>query len=136
MGDIKDGWRVGEEGAGVSGGIKESTFKTLMDSGWESHPLVKDILLNLIVAKEDNDAGVSCFFVKIPKGQEIPVHFHDFSNDIIVPLAGKGKIWIKGIGESALHEGVVVNVPKGTPHRVFDVTEDFFAFDVFCPGIK
>jgi quercetin dioxygenase-like cupin family protein len=115
---------------------RAKTFKITKEEEWESQPLVKDILLNLVIGKADNDAGVTCYFVRIPEGQEIPLHFHESSNDIIVPLSGKVKIWVKGIGEFGMVKGPVVNVPKGIPHRVFDVTEDFLAFDIFSPGIK
>lgn len=132
----RDGWRIGEEGGSAAEYERAKTFKMIKDEEWESHPLVKDILLNLVIGKADNDAVVTCYFVKIPEGQEIPLHFHESSNDIIVPLSGKAKIWVKGIGEFKMVKGAIVNVPKGIPHRVFDVTEGFLAFDVFSPGIK
>lgn len=84
---------------------------------------------------KDNEAGVTCLFVKIPKGREIPEHFHGLSNDIIVRLEGKARIWIQGIGEFEMRRGVVMDIPKGVEHKIFDVTEDVLAFDVFNPGI-
>ena len=135
MAKTKKGWSIGKEGRIISGDIKNETFRTLKDENWESHPLVKEVLLNFIITKKDNEAGVTCLFVKIPKGREIPEHLHELSNDIIVPLEGKAKIWVKGIGEFEMRRGVVINVPKGVKHKIFDVSEDFFAFDVFNPGI-
>jgi len=135
MAKVEEAWSVGKEGRIVSDDIKNETFKMLKDENWEPHPLVKEIFLNFIITKKDNEAGVTCLFVKIPKGREIPEHFHELSNDIIVPLEGKAKIWVKGIGEFEMCRGVVINVPKGVKHKIFDVTEDVFAFDVFTPGI-
>ena len=135
MAKRREGWSIGKESRIISGDIKNETFRTLKDENWESHPLVKEVLLDFIITKKDNESGVTCLFVKIPKGKEIPEHFHELSNDIIVPLEGKAKIWIKGIDEFEMRRGVVINVPKGVKHKIFDVTEDFFAFDVFNPGI-
>jgi quercetin dioxygenase-like cupin family protein len=131
----REGWSIGKESRIISGDIKNETFKVLKDENWESHPLVKEVLLNFIITKKDNEAGVTCLFVRIPKGREIPEHFHELSNDIIVPLEGEAKIWIQGIGEFEMRRGVVINIPKGVKHKIFDVTEDVFAFDVFNPGI-
>jgi len=131
----REGWSIGKESRIVSGDIKNETFKMLKDENWESHPLVKEVFLNFIITKKDNEAGVTCLFVKIPKEREIPEHLHELSNDIIVLLEGKAKIWIQGIGEFEMRRGVVINIPKGVKHKIFDVTEDVLAFDVFNPGI-
>ena len=135
MAKTREGWSIGKEGRTVSGDIKNETFKVLKDENWEPHPLVKEVLLNFIITQKDNGAGVTCLFVRIPKGKEIPEHFHELSNDIIVPLGGKATIWIQGMGEFEMRRGVVINIPKGVKHKIFDVTEDIFAFDVFNPGI-
>jgi len=131
----REGWSIDKESRIISWDIKNGTFKMLKDENWEPHPLVKEVLLNFIITKKDNEADVTCLFVKIPKGREIPEHLHELSNDIIVPLEGKATIWIRGIGEFEMRRGVVINVPKGVKHKIFDVTEDVFAFDVFIPGI-
>ena len=131
----RKGWNTGQASVIASQDIIAETFKVIKNENWESHPLVEEVLLNFVISKEDNHAGVTCLFVKIPKGSEIPEHFHDLSNDIIVPLRGKAKIWIKGIGEFEMRHGVVVNIPKGVLHKVFDVTEELFVFDIFSPGI-
>ena len=83
----------------------------------------------------DYEVGVTCLFVKIPKGIEKTEHFHGLSNDIIVPLEGKATIWIQGIGKFEMRKGVLMNIPKGVEHKIFNVTEYVFAFDVFNPGI-
>ena len=135
MAKTREGWSIGKEGRIVSGDIKNETFKVLKDENWEPHPLVKEVLLNFIITQKDNGAGVTCLFVRIPKGKEIPEHFHELSNDIIVPLEGKATIWVQGMGEFEMRRGVVINIPKGVKHKIFDVTDDIFAFDVFNPGI-
>jgi len=131
----REGWSIDKESRIISGDIKNETFKMLKDENWEFHPLVKEVLLNFVINKKDNEAGVTCLFVKIPKGREIPEHLHELSNDIIVPLEGKATIWIQGIGEFEMRRGVVINIPKGVKHKIFNVNEDVFAFDVFNPGI-
>ena len=135
MAKTREGWSIDKESRIISGDIKNETFKMLKDENWEFHPLVKEVLLNFVINKKDNEAGVTCLFVKIPKGREIPEHLHELSNDIIVPLEGKATIWIQGIGEFEMRRGVVINIPKGVKHKIFNVNEDVFAFDVFNPGI-
>ena len=135
MSKLRDGWTTDRETMNVPEKFARDTIKVLSDEGWKPHPLVKEILLNVVIEKKDNDAGVTCLFVRIPRGKEIPEHVHELSNDIIVPLKGKARIWIKGIGDFEMSKGVIINIPQGVTHKVFEVTEDFLAFDVFSPGI-
>ncbi|MFX0197693.1 MAG: cupin domain-containing protein, partial [Candidatus Hodarchaeota archaeon] len=69
---------------------------------------------------------------KLPKGQTIPEHVHEESDDILYPLEGKGKIVIEGAGEFPLTSGVLVRVPKNTKHHVF-AEEDLLILDIFAP---
>jgi quercetin dioxygenase-like cupin family protein len=101
------------------------------DTEWESHPFL-DIKIKKLISKEKDNADVTIFLAKLPKGQEIQAHIHENSDDILFPLEGKGKIYIEGVGEFDLFPGVLVRVPKNTKHRV-SAEEDLLYFDVFAP---
>ena len=101
------------------------------DVNWEPHPFL-DIEIKKLVSKEKDDAEVTILLAKLPKGQTIPEHVHEESDDILFPLEGKGKIVIEGAGEFPLTPGVLVRVPKNTKHKV-TAEEDLLVFDVFAP---
>jgi len=51
------------------------------------------------------------------------------------PFSTLSSFILSGIGEVPLRTGNVVRVPRGTNHRIFDVTEELLIYDVFAPGI-
>ncbi len=102
---------------------------------WQPHPSAAAIEIKPLLTKKEDGAAVSCLLVRAPKGSEIPEHIHQTSADIIYPLAGKAKVVIAGHGEFPLIPGVLVRVPPNTVHRIYDVTEDLLAYDVFVPPI-
>jgi hypothetical protein len=67
MAKVEEGWSVGKESRIVSEDIKNETFKMLKDENWKPHPLVKEIFLNFIITKKDNEAGVTCLFIQVRK---------------------------------------------------------------------
>jgi len=73
--------------------------------------------------------------IKIGRGLEVPEHIHEDSDDILYPLSGKAKMWVEGSGEFSLEPGVIVRVPQGTKHRIYDVSEDLLIYDVFWPAL-
>ncbi len=101
---------------------------------WEPHPLNATVKLGYLLTKKDDGVKVTCLLAKLPKGSEIPEHTHKV-HDILFPLSGKGKIWIKGLGEMELKRGVLVSVPPDTAHKVYDITEDMEVYDVFSDAI-
>ena len=101
------------------------------DVNWEPHPFL-DIEIKKLVSKEKDGADVTILLAKLPKGQKIPEHVHEESDDILFPLEGKGKIVVEGTGEFALFPGVLVRIPRNTKHRVF-AEENLLYFDVFAP---
>ncbi|MBN2809370.1 MAG: hypothetical protein JXR80_07740 [Deltaproteobacteria bacterium] len=44
-------------------------------------------------------------------------------------------MWVEGKGEFILQPGVIVRVPKGTKHRITEVTEALLVYDVFSPAL-
>ena len=129
------GWGKAEDAWEINSKMCHRIYRQLANIQWESHPLCENVKLAYILTKEEDSVDVTCIFAKIPKGSEIPEHVHKDAFDIICPLSGRGKIWIKGVGEFELKCGVVVNVPPGALHKVYDVTEDMEIYDVFNGAI-
>ena len=108
--------------------------KTVADVSWRPHPLVKEVNIKPLVTKSEDALDVTCMLVKIPAGIEIPEHIHEEQADILYPLQGKAEIIVEGTGTFSLEPGVIVRVPKGTKHRIFNVTEELLVYDVFQPA--
>lgn len=105
------------------------------DLPWKPHSLAEGVMIKPLVTKSATGADVTCMLVKIPAGAYIPEHVHETQEDIVYPLSGKGKMFVEGTGEFDLAPGIIVRVPKGRKHRVFDVTEELTVFDVFSPAL-
>ncbi|MGB9698309.1 MAG: cupin domain-containing protein [Thermodesulfobacteriota bacterium] len=101
---------------------------------WQPHPFLP-IQIKPFLTQKDDQSPLTCFLVKIPAGDEIPVHIHETQEDIIFILAGQGKMWIEGEGEFPISKGSFIRVPKNTRHRIFDVQEEILNFDVFVPPL-
>jgi len=104
------------------------------DLAWEPHPFLP-IQIKLFLTQKSDRTDVTCFLVKVPKGKEIPVHVHETQEDILFLLAGKGRMWIEGIGDFDIEKGTLIRVPKNTKHRIYDVTEEILNYDVFTPPL-
>jgi quercetin dioxygenase-like cupin family protein len=101
---------------------------------WVPHPLAEGVTIKPLVTKRDHDLNVSCILVKIPAGIEIPEHTHDEQVDILYPIRGKAEMFVEGAGNFSLEPGVVVRVPMGAKHKIFDVAEELVIYDVFHPA--
>ena len=108
--------------------------KTVDDIPWRPHPLVKEVNIKPLVTKSEDGLNVTCLLVKVPAGIEIPEHVHEEQADILYPIQGKAEVDVEGAGTFSLKPGVIVRVPKGTKHRIFNVTEDLLVYDVFQPA--
>lgn len=132
MGKKQEGWLVGV-GETVEENDKRHVYKKKEDLNWDSHPLNEKVKLGFFITKKDEKVDVTILSAIVPKGAEVPEHFHE-GNDILFILSGKGRIWVNGLGEFELRKDILVNVPPGIRHRIFDVTEDLEAYDVFYPA--
>ena len=108
--------------------------KTVADISWRPHPLVKEVNIKPLVTKSEDRLDVTCMLVKVPAGTDIPEHTHEEQVDILYPLQGKAEMNVEGAGTFPLEPGVIVRVPKGTKHRIFNVTEELLVYDVFEPA--
>jgi mannose-6-phosphate isomerase-like protein (cupin superfamily) len=102
---------------------------------WQPHPTVEGVKIKLLVSRAVQGTDVTCMLVQIGRGLEVPEHIHDHSDDILFPLAGKARMWVEGSGDFALEPGMIVRVPQGMKHRIFDVSEDLLLHDVFWPAL-
>ena len=132
--DWKDWGKTTTEGEGVGKEMVDQIYKQIDNITWEPNPANKNVKMGVILTKADDDVEISAFKAVCPKGETVPEHSHPV-HDILFPLSGKGKIWIKGIGDLELRKGVVVCVPPGTVHKVYDVTEDLEVYDIFSGPI-
>ena len=109
-------------------------YKAVDDLAWRPHPLVKEVSIKPLVTKSEDGLNVTCMLVRIPAGVEIPEHIHEEQADILYPIDGKAEMNVAGAGTFALKPGVIVRVPKGIRHRIFNVTEELLIYDVFQPA--
>jgi quercetin dioxygenase-like cupin family protein len=108
----------------------------LVDSiSWLPHPTAAGVRIKPIISQKEHGLDVTCMLVDIPAGKEVPEHIHETQDDILYPLHGKGVMWVDGDGDFSLEPGLIVKVPKGTKHKITDVTEDLLLYDVFCPAL-
>jgi quercetin dioxygenase-like cupin family protein len=101
---------------------------------WDPHPLASGVEIKPLVTKRDDWLDISCIVVKVPVGIEIPEHTHAEQVDILYPLQGKAEMYVEGAGDFSLEPGVVVRVPIGAKHKIFNVTEELIIYDVFHPA--
>jgi quercetin dioxygenase-like cupin family protein len=113
--------------------MKSVTF--LEELTWQVHPLADGVYFKPLVSKSDDGIDVSCMLVSVPKGKQVPEHIHEEQVDILYPLKGKAVMWIDGRDSFSLEPGIIVRVPKGTKHKIGEVTEDLLLYDVFWPAL-
>jgi quercetin dioxygenase-like cupin family protein len=107
--------------------------KTVDDISWRPHPVAKGVMIKPLVTKNEDDLNVTCMLVKIPAGVKVPEHIHEEQADILYPIQGQAEMVVEGAGQFALKPGMVVSVPKGTKHKIFNVTKELLIYDVFQP---
>jgi len=102
---------------------------------WAAHPTIKGIQIKTLISAKEHSLNMTCMLVNIPAGIDAPEHVHDAQDDILFPLKGKGLMWVEGIGNISLEPGVIVRVPKGTKHKITEITEDLLLHDTFLPAL-
>jgi quercetin dioxygenase-like cupin family protein len=101
---------------------------------WDLHPFAAGVAIKPLVTKRDHDLNVSCILVKVPTGIEIPEHTHAEQVDILYPLSGSAEMYVEGAEKFPLEPGVVIRVPIGAKHKIYNVTEELIIYDVFHPA--
>ena len=111
------------------------THRLVDTISWLPHPTATGVRIKPMISQKDYGLDVTCMLVDIPAGKEVPEHIHETQDDILYPLHGKAVMWVDGEGDFSLEPGLIVKVPKGTKHKITDVTEDLLLYDVFCPAL-
>ena len=109
--------------------------KTVGNLPWRPHPTAKGVNIKPLATKSEDGLNVTCILVKIPAGVEVSEHIHPEQVDILYPIQGQAEMDVEGTGTFPLKPGMVVRVPKGTKHKIFNVTEELLIYDVFQPAI-
>ena len=108
----------------------------LVDSlPWLPHQIAQGVRIKPMITQKEDQLDVTCVLVEVPAGVEVPEHVHETQDDILYPLSGKGIMWIEGEGEFPIEPGLIIRVPKGTRHKITDVTEELIIYDVFYPAL-
>jgi quercetin dioxygenase-like cupin family protein len=109
-------------------------YTKVEDLSWRPHPLTEGVQIKPLVTKKDDGLDVSCILVKVPAGVEIPEHIHPEQVDVLYPISGRAEMYVEGKGAFALEPGVVVRVPIGVKHKIYNVAEELLIYDVFHPA--
>jgi len=102
---------------------------------WAPHPTAQGVMIKPLITRKEYGLDVTCMIINVPAGKEVPEHIHENQDDILYPLKGSAVMWVEGTGSFSLEPGVIVQVPKGTKHKIVDVTDDLLLYDVFCPAL-
>ena len=105
------------------------------DIEWKPHPKGYEGVKMKVIRSEKKDGTLSTIaWVLVEKGAGVPEHFHEESDDYLYILDGKAKMIVNDeIYE--IEEGTQITVPKKTKHKIFDVKEDLYIYDVFSPAV-
>jgi len=126
---------LGQENFITEAGTKmKKVLRNVADIGWIPHPTAKGVSIKPLVTRKDDGTDVSCMLVLVPKDNEVPEHVHE-EDDILYPLNGRAIMWVDGSGSFPLEPGCVVRVPKGTKHKIENVSEELLLYDVFWPAV-
>lgn len=110
-------------------------YRALESLPWEAHPTFPGVFRKVLLAGSAEGAPLTCMLVKVPVGGGIPEHTHAGSDDIVLPLSGKARMFVDGDGTHVLEPGAWVRVPADRRHRIYDVEETVVFYDVFVPPI-
>jgi len=110
-------------------------YRSVEKIPWIPHPTAAGVEIKPLISEKNHGLNVTCMLVNVPAGKTVPEHIHENQDDILYLLEGKAVMWIEAIGSVSLKPGVIVRVPKGMKHKIFNVTAGLLIYDVFCPAL-
>ncbi|MDQ1239578.1 MAG: hypothetical protein QG577_1764 [Thermodesulfobacteriota bacterium] len=110
-------------------------YRSVESISWIPHPTAAGVKIKPIISRDEHGLDITCMLVRVPVGKEVPEHIHAEQDDILYPLKGKAMMWVEETGEFSLEPGVIVKVPRGTRHKITDISEELIIYDVFFPAL-
>ncbi len=97
---------------------------------WEEHPRAPGLKRKPLLSLEIDGIEFSCSLVRADEGADVAEHVHERDEDIAYVLSGRATLHIGG-EERELHEGTLVRIPAGIPHRIVNCREGFQVLSIF-----
>jgi len=97
---------------------------------WGEHPRAPGLKRKLLLSLEVDGIEFSCSLVQADEGADVAEHVHERDEDIAYVLSGRATLCIGG-EEHELHEGTLVRIPAGIPHRIVNCREGFQVLSIF-----
>jgi len=88
----------------------------------------------ILLSKQDT-VTASVKIGTLEKGRKIETHAHTESDQIEYYLSGKAIMFIEGLGEREISEGLFTYIPKGVRHGIREVIEPLKILTVFVPPL-
>lgn len=101
---------------------------------WESHPFAPGLDQVVLLSQRDHAAEATIYlYQQHGSAADVPEHVHETCDDISYVLAGSGKVEVEGYGVVSMYAGCFLRVPRGRKHRVYELSPDFRAINIFAP---
>jgi len=88
-----------------------------------------------ILLSKANISAISIKVGTLPVGQEIPVHFHENTDQIEYYIEGEAVLYLEGVGEKEIGKGSFMYVPKGAKHGIRKVKQPLKIYGVFLSAL-
>ncbi len=105
------------------------------DTNFESGGLLEEIVYRDLGVREATGGRYSAHIMRAnTSGRKVPRHFHKVDFQMAYVLKGWTRMWFEGRGEVTLKEGDCFVTRGGTPHEVYDWSDDFELLQVTSPA--
>ena len=86
MSSQEKGWKRGLKGKSVKEQDKGKVYKIIENVEWKPHPVFEKIRMKILLTHKEDDMDYTIFIGNTPKGETVPEHIHENSDDILYPL--------------------------------------------------
>ncbi len=88
----------------------------------------------ILLSKYDSSSA-SVKMGTLKTGSKIETHSHSDSDQLEYYLGGSASMFIEGLGNNEIGQGVFTYIPKGTKHGVIEVKESLTILTIFVPPL-